>query len=359
MSEQMMKAVVVHGPRDYRLEQKPIPKPGPGELLMRVEAVGICASDYKAWSGAPKYWGDDSREQLIQTGITPGHEFAGVVVEAGPGGLEHHGVAIGERVTAEQIVPRGNDRFIQRGQYWMAEDTTIFGLRVFDGAMAEYMLLPLEARVHRVPDGIRPEHAAFAEPLACSLHGVERAGISFEDTVVVAGCGPIGLGMIVGAKAKSPMRVIALDMSNDKLDLALRCGADLALNPGEVDVIAAVRDLTGGYGADVYMEATGHPSAVVQGLEMLRKLGTFVEFSVFGEPVTVDWSIIGDDKELDVLGAHLGPYAWPPALRMIGEGRLPLEDICTHQFPLEEFERALEMVGDMHNPSVKVSLTMP
>ncbi|MCV7225143.1 zinc-binding dehydrogenase [Mycolicibacterium komossense] len=351
-----MQAVVVYGPGDYRLESKPIPVPGTNELVMRVESVGICASDYKCFTGAPKYWGDDSRPPLVQRGITPGHEFVGVVVEAGPGGLAHHGVQEGQRITAEQIVPRGDDRYIRRGQYWMAEDTTIFGLRVFDGAMAEYMLIPAEARVHRVSSSVKPEHAAFAEPLSCALHGIERADIHFEDTVVVAGCGPIGLGMIVGARAKSPKSVIALDLSEKKLELARLCGADTTFNPRDVDVVQAIRDLTDGYGADVYMEATGHPSAVVQGLELLRKLGTFVEFSVFSAPVTVDWSIIGDDKELDIRGAHLGPYCWPSAIRLIEDAVLPLDRICSHQFPLEKFDEAIAMVGALDSPSVKVSL---
>lgn len=359
MNGRTMKAVVIRGPRDYRLETKPVPVPGPRELLLRVEAVGICASDHKVWSGAPKYWGDDQRDPLVQIGITPGHEFAGTVVEAGPDALTHHKVEIGQRVTAEQIVPLGNDRFIQRGQYWMSENTTIFGLRQFDGGMAEYMLIPAEARVHSVPAGILPEHAAFAEPLACSLHGVERAGITFDDTVVIAGCGPIGLGMVAAARAKSPLRVIALDLSDQKLELAQRCGADLVMNPRTQDVVSEIRALTDGYGADIYLEATGHPSAVTQGLELLRKLGTFVEFSVFSAPVTVDWSIIGDDKELDIRGAHLGPYAWPAALRMIERNQLPLSDICTHQFALDEFQTALDMVGDINSPSVKVSITMP
>lgn len=351
-----MQSVVIYGPGDYRLESKPIPRPGVNELLMKVESVGICASDYKCFTGAPKYWGDGSRPPLVQKGITPGHEFVGVVVESGPSGLVHHGVELGQRITAEQIVPRGSDRYIKRGQYWMAEDTTIFGLRVFDGAMAEYMLVPAEARVHKVSPSVKPEHAAFAEPLSCSLHGVERADIHFEDTVVVAGCGPIGLGMIVGAKAKSPMRVIALDLSDSKLELARLCGADTVLNPSKLDVVDAVRGLTDGYGADIYMEATGHPSAVVQGLEMLRKLGTFVEFSVFSAPVTVDWSIIGDDKELDIRGAHLGPYCWPAAIRLIEESALPLDQICSHQFPLADFGEAIAMVGALESPSVKVSL---
>ena len=110
-------------------------------------------------------------------------------------------------------------------------------------------------------------------------------------------------------------------MAPDKLELALECGADVVINIGEEDAVAKVKDLTDGYGADVYLEGTGHPSAVGQGLNLLRKLGTYVEYSVFGSDVTVDWSIISDDKELDVLGAHLGPHCWPAAIRMIESGR--------------------------------------
>jgi erythritol/L-threitol dehydrogenase len=114
-------------------------------------------------------------------------------------------------------------------------------------------------------------------------------------------------------------------------------------------------ELTDGYGADVYLEGTGHPSAVIQGLTLLRKLGRFVEYSVFKDEVTVDWTIISDDKELDVRGAHLGPYCWPAAIRFIEEGRLPLDDICTHQLPISEFARGLDLVAS-GKESIKVSL---
>ena len=97
-------------------------------------------------------------------------------------------------------------------------------------------------------------------------------------------------------------------------------GADLGLNPSKIDVVEEVRELTDGYGCDVYIEATGHPTAVEQGLHMIRKLGTFVEFSVMREPVTVDWTIIGDTKELNIHGAHLGPYCYPVAIRMLAGG---------------------------------------
>ncbi len=190
----------------------------------------------------------------------------------------------------------------------MCQPHDLYGFkRRTPGAMASYMIYPAEALVHKVSGDVAPHHAAFAEPLSCSLHAVERAQITFEDTVVVAGCGPIGLGMVAGARAKNPMSVIALDMAPDKLELAKACGADITINIAEQDAEAIVKNLTDGYGADVYLEGTGHPSAVPQGLNLLRKLGRYVEYGVFGSDVSVDWSIISDDKELDVLGAHLGP----------------------------------------------------
>src|SRR5699024_2708191 len=181
------------------------------------------------------------------------------------------------------------------------------------------------ARAHKVSKDVAPQHAAFAEPLSCSLHAVERAGIQFEDVVVVAGAGPIGLGAIIGAAHKSPQMVVALDFDDDKLDLAKKCGADRTLNPSEVDGYEEIGGLTGGYGADVYIECTGHPSAVGQGLNLLRKFGRFVEYSVFGEDVTVDWSIISDDKELDGRGAHLAQHALSAALTIIDHGDLALQ----------------------------------
>jgi erythritol/L-threitol dehydrogenase len=127
------------------------------------------------------------------------------------------------------------------------------------------------------------------------------------------------------------------------------------INIGSEDAVAKVKEMTDGYGADVYIEGTGHPSAVGQGLNLLRKLGTYVEYSVFGSDVSVDWSIISDDKELDVRGAHLGPDCWPAAIRMIESGRLPMDRICTHQLPLAEFQKGLDMVAS-GTGSIKVSL---
>ena len=359
MSDQLpekMQAVVCHGPEDYRLEELAVPVRKPGEALIRVEAVGICASDLKCYHGAAKFWGDENRPAWAETMVIPGHEFAGRVVELDDEATSRWGIAVGDRVVSEQIVPCWECRYCKRGEYHMCQPHDVYGFkRRTPGAMASYMVYPAEALVHKVSGDIPAHHAAFTEPLSCSLHAVERAGITFEDTVVVAGCGPIGLGMIAGARAKNPMHVVALDMQQERLELAKGCGADMTVNIAEQDAVATIKDLTGGYGADVYLEGTGHPLAVPQGLNALRKLGRYVEYGVFGREVSVDWSIIGDDKELDVLGAHLGPYCWPAAIRMIESGVLPMDRICTHQLPLTDFQKGLDLVAS-GKESVKVSL---
>ena len=355
MSDQM-KAVVCHGPMDYKLEDITIPKAGPGEALVKVEAVGICASDLKCYHGAAKFWGDASRPAWAETEVVPGHEFVGEIVELDDAAAKRWGVKKGDRVVAEQIVPCGECRYCLRGQYWMCAPHGMFGFkRATPGGMASYMVFPKEALVHKISKNVKPQHAAYAEPLSCALHAVERANIKFADVVVVAGCGPIGLGMIAGASAKFPATLIALDLDDRKLEVAKKCGATHTINIGKQDPVQIIRDMTEGYGADIYLEGTGHPAAVLQGLKLLRKLGTFVCYSVFKEDVTVDWSIISDDKELDVLGAHLGPNCWPAAIKMIESGRLPLDEICTHQFPLADFQKGLDMVAD-GTKSIKVSL---
>ena len=351
-----MPAVVCHGPQDYRLEERPVPVPGPDEVVIRVKSTGICASDIKCYSGAALFWGDETRTGYCQAPVTPGHEFVGEVVALGEGAGEKYGLEIGDHAISEQITPCWNCRYCQRGQYWMCQVHDIYGFRqnAF-GSWAEYMVFPANALNYRVPKDIPWHHAVFIEPLACSIHAVERGNIQFQDTVVIAGAGPLGLGMFAAAKMKGAERIIALDLNDDRLELAVRCGADMALNPAKTDVVEEVRAMTGGYGCDVYVEATGHPGAVQQGLQMIRKLGTFVEFSVFREPVTVDWTIIGDSKELNIHGSHLGPFCYPVAIRMLQQNLLPMDEIVTHQLPLEDFQKGLDMVASGLT-SVKVTL---
>ena len=351
-----MRAVVCHGPEDYRLEEVDVPQVGPEEVLVRILAVGICASDIKCYSGAALFWGDEQREGYCEPPVIPGHEFVGEVVALGDGAGEKYGLEIGDYAISEQIVPDWECRFCKRGHYWMCQNGDVYGFRQRAvGAMAEYMRFPSAALNHKVPKTLKPEEAVYIEPLSCSIHAVQRAEIDFGDTVVVSGCGPLGLGMVAAARLRNPGCLIALDVVDSRLDVARQCGADLVFNPAQTDVIDEVLALTDGYGCDVYMEVAGHPSSVAQGLHMVRKLGTFVEFSVMREPVTVDWTIIGDTKELNIHGSHLGPYCYPVAIDMLVKKQVPVGSIVTHQLPLEDYQAGLDMVHSAQD-SIKVML---
>jgi threonine dehydrogenase-like Zn-dependent dehydrogenase len=353
---EMMQAVICYGPEDYRLGERPVPRPGPEEVLVRVKLAGICASDIKCYHGAPMFWGDETRTGYCQPPVVPGHEFVGQVVALGEGAGEKYSLAIGNMAISEQIVPCGHCRFCRAGQYWMCANGNVYGFRQQTfGAMAEYMLFPCNSLNHRVPEVLSLEDAVYIEPLACGIHAVDRGNIRPGDVVVIAGAGSLALGMVAAARLKEPGLLIALDLVDHKLAVAKACGADLTMNPNKMDVVAEVRKLTDGYGCDVYIEATGNPAAVLQGLEMVRNLGTFVEFSVLREAVTVDWTIIGDTKELDIHGSHLGPYCYPRAMEMLAKGLLPIGQIVSHQFPLSAFQRAMDLVsaGDQ---SIKVAL---
>jgi 2-desacetyl-2-hydroxyethyl bacteriochlorophyllide A dehydrogenase len=351
-----MKAVICHGPEDYRLEEIAVPKPEAGEVLVRTLSTGVCAGDAKCFAGAPMFWGDRDREAYCEAPVVPGHEFVGEVVALGGGAGEKYGLSIGDKAVSEQIVPCGTCRFCRSGHYWMCMPHDIYGFHQnSQGAWSEFMKFPAKAINYRLPDTVKPEHGVFVEPLACSVHAVNRGNIGLNDVVVISGCGALGLGMVAAARLKNPSLLIALDLNEDRLDIARKCGADLVLNPAGIDVVAEVRGLTEGYGCDVYIEATGAPKSVEQGLLMIRKLGTFVEFSVFRDPVTVDWTIIGDSKELNIHGAHLSPHTYPTAIRMIEQGLLPLDDILSHSLPLEAFHEGIELTLE-GSASLKVTL---
>lgn len=215
----------------------------------------------------------------------------------------------------------------------MCQPHATFGFQsTNNGGMAEYFRYPKTAVLHRVPEDMPLEKALLVEPYACSKHCVDRAQITNEDVVVISGAGTLGMGMVTYARMKNPAKLIVLDMMDARLEKAKEFGADLVWNPSKVDVVAEIMKLTDGYGCDIYIEATGHPSSVTQGMNMIRKLGRFVEFSVFGAPTTLDWSVIGDGKELDVLGSQLCAVmaALAVGMRILADEQVRIDRLTGH-----------------------------
>jgi threonine dehydrogenase-like Zn-dependent dehydrogenase len=204
------------------------------------------------------------------------------------------------------------------------------------------MIYPANARVHKIDPRISKQEAAYIEPLACAMHAVDRGEIKPGDTVVIAGVGNIGLCALQAARRYNPGQLIALDTKNYRLELARKLGADFAINPLEEDAVARVKSLTEGYGCDVYIEITGNAKAPQQGLAMIRRLGTLVAFSVLNEPATIDWNLVGDQKELNVHGSHLGPYCYPKTIKALADGSIDVKSLISATFPLAEFGAAME-----------------
>ena len=341
-----MKALVAYDKGDYRYEPAyPVPECGDDDIIIKTEGCGVCAGDLKCFGGNST-WGDETHDRWVRPPFIPGHEFLGVVVEKGKNVTEYD---IGDRIIADQIMPCGKCKFCRTGRYWMCQPHATFGFqKENNGGMAEYVRYPKGAVLHRVPKDMPLEKALLIEPYGCSKHAVDRAKITIEDVVVISGAGTLGLGMVTYARMMNPAKLIVLDMKDERLAKAKEFGADIVMNPGKEDVVQKIMDLTEGYGCDIYIEATGHPSSVVQGLKAIRKLGTFVEFSVFGENTSGDWTLIGENKELDGLGSHLSPYCYPYVIEHIASGDLKTDGVVTRYFDLENWQEAFEYATGMY-----------
>ena len=349
-----MKALVAYAPGNYQIEMIETPRAKGDDVIVKVEGCGVCAGDTKAIAGAKSFWGGDGQPAYIKAPVIPGHEFAGIVVEVGPDQKEFK---IGDRVVPEQIVPCQKCKFCKSGRYWMCQKHDLFGFQNnVNGGMAEYARLPHEALIYKIPKEMPLEQALLIEPFACSKHCVDRADPGNEDFVVLAGAGTLGLGMVGAIRKRNPGTFIVLDMNDMRLQKAKEFGADIVINPGKEDAQKRILEMTDGYGCDIYIEATGHSASVLQGLNMLRKMGRFVEFGVFKDPSTVDWSIIGDRKELDILGSHLSPYCYPPVIQWIQDGSLPTAGVVSHKFGLDDWKKAFDMAASGADNSFKVAI---
>lgn len=336
----MMNALLAYAPYDYRYEQAPVPEAGAGEIVIKVGGCGICAGDIKAYHGGIRIWGTTPENRYIEAPVIGGHEFYGEVSEVGEGVDEF---VVGDVVVTEQILPCNECRFCNQGQYWLCTRSAVFGFKQYcQGGFAEYVKLSANCINHKVPATFSPEQAVMIEPIACGMHALEQAQIQHSDVVVIAGLGAIGLSMVNIAALATPRMIIGIDVKESRLAQGKQYGADVVLNPASCNVVEEILALTDGYGCDVYVEASGSPQSVRQGLDSLINRGRFVQMGVFAEEVTADWNIIGDGKELQIIGSHLSALTYPSVIKGIEHGLIKAEGLITHKFPLADWKTAFE-----------------
>ena len=345
----------MYAPYDFRYEDVPMPVIDDDEILIKIEACGICAGDIKTYHENLRVWGTSPKDRYIEAPVVGGHEFVGRIAAMGKNVT---GYQIGQRLLAEQMAPCGQCRFCKSGDYHMCQRHYIYGFKKqAQGGMAEYMRYRKDSLLHLLPEELTLEQAVLIEPLACGMHCADRGKVQPSDVVVISGMGAIGQGIVSVVKniyhAKT---VIALDLRQSRLDHAQKQGADFAWNPMETDVVAKIKEMTDGYGCDVYIEAAGSEGSVNQGFAAIRNRGRFVEMGVFPQKISVDFNIVGDGKELDIYGSHLSPNCYERVIQGILDGSINTDGLLTHRFALKDWKQAFE-VAEKDPTAFKVMMT--
>ena len=336
-----MRVFRYYAPENLRLEQVPVPEPGPGELLLRVRNCATCGTDVKIYFHG---------HRNLKPPRVIGHEIAGEVAALGDGVNQF---SVGNRVQVIAAVPCGECRECQIGRENICTNLTAIGYD-YDGGYAEYLIVPeLVLRV----DGVNPmpadltfEEAAMTEPLSCVLNGQELAGVGEGDDVVIIGAGPIGCLHARLARARGASRITLVERSAERLDLAAaRVTPDeVVLAEDGMDAVAAVRALSDGRGADVVIVAAPSRAAHQDGIAMAANRG---RISLFGS-LPKDSPTISLDanevhyRELTIVGAaNSTPVQNAAALAMIADGHVPVADLITETLPLEGLLDAMMAVA--------------
>ena len=336
-----MRVAMWYNNRDVRVEEVPVPQIGPGELLVRVEACGLCGSDVMEWY------------RLDRAPLVLGHEISGQVIAVGEG-VEKYGE--GDRVAAAHHVPCNTCHYCLSGHPTACD--TLRKTNFDPGGLAEYLRLPainVDRGVFPLPDEVSYEAATFVEPLACVWRGQRRAKLQPGNSVLIIGSGISGLLHVQLARALGAGQVVATDISDYRLEAALRLGAD-AVFRAEEDLPARLRQLNQGYLADRVIVCTGAALAINQALNSVERGGTVLLFAPTEPGVTIPVSIneLFFRNDITLTTSYAGsPDDYQTALELIGEGKVPVRQMITHRLSLAEAKLGFQLVADARN-SIKV-----
>jgi len=316
------------------IREVPIPTPGPGQVLVRVQAASVCGTDLHIYE-----WNEWAQGR-IHPPLIPGHEFAGVVAGAG-GGVTT--VKEGDLVSAEMHVACGKCLQCRTGLAHVCQHVRILGVDA-DGAFAGYAIIP-ETNIWKLSPAIPHDYASLLDPLGNAVHTV-LAGPIAAKTVAITGCGAIGLFSIVVAKACGAAKVFAIEVNAHRRSVAAVMGADLALDPATDHVEEQILEATGGTGVDVLLEMSGHPAAMAQGFALLRTGGRASLLGIPSRPVELDFArdIIFKGATVQGINGRKMFETWFQMEALLAAGMLNLEPAITHRLKLAEFSQAMQLL---------------
>ncbi len=338
----MMQAAVCTGLETMEIQSVPVPKPGPGEVLVEVKATGLCGSDVDGYVG---------HHPMIEWPIILGHECSGIIAAVGSGVKEWQP---GDAVVVEPFFTCKTCSACKRGQYNLCVDLKIIGHQI-PGSLAEYVLAEA-GFVHRKPANLSFAEAALSEPVSGALHAVERTGIRLGDQVVVIGCGTIGSLAMQHALNKGAEVMISEPMAF-KREAAKNLGVHQVVDPTSESLRDRVQAWTSGVGADCVIEAVGLPETLAETVKLVRRGGTVMLIGWSGqESDAIDLTTVTLD-ELTLLGTLGFCHDYPTSLKLMGQNKVTVAPLLTHRLPLTQVERGLQMLKNHEAGVWKIAIT--
>lgn len=348
----MMRAARLHGPRDLRIEDVPHPgAPPPGQVLLRVEVVGICGSDLHTYRHARI--GDTN----LGGPLILGHEFAGVVEQVGPGGLDGHGHPLqpGTRVGVDPAQPCGRCEWCLRGDPNICPHIVFCGLYPYEGALRPFMHFPA-ANCFPVGEKIDATTAMMLEPLGIAIHSLDLAKIRLGESVAVIGTGPVGLCILRLAVAAGAGPAFAADILPWRVRLAAQYGPAVAFDSRETDFVKAVLEATHGRGVDVAFEVAYGGEAAQQAAEILAPGGRLLAVGIDEDDRFVLKHSTLRRKGLTIKMVRRMKHTYDRAVQLVEQGQIDLNALVSHHYPLAQAPEAFTAAADYHEGVVKVAV---
>jgi threonine 3-dehydrogenase len=332
-----MKAVVkTKAAPGAELIEMDTPEPGPGEVLVKVLASSICGTDLHIF-----LWNEWAKKRIKHLPQVLGHEVCGEIIEVGSG-VNQDFIKVGDVISAETHIACGWCYECRTGNAHICLNSRIFGVDV-NGVFAEYTVVPA-ANAWVLEKKIPKDFGSVMEPLGNAVHTV-LAGEICGNTVLVTGCGPIGLMAVAVSKIGGATKIIATEINEYRLQLAKKIGADVTLNPQKDDLREKVQEETNGLGVDIVLEMSGNASAINEGIKALRPGGRFSLLGLPEQPMKIDLNdIIFKYLTLQGINGRRMFDTWYKCSRLLNSGRLDLSPIITHRLRLEEFEKGMELM---------------